>query len=118
MLKLIHIVFVLTSFTSFIIRVALSQFQPAILKKKIIKIAPHIIDTLLLLSGIALVFHGNWLSDEYGWIVSKILVLILYVVFGVMTMRTTGGKRWLAFAAAIGSFIYIFVVAISKHGFI
>ena len=118
MIKLIHIVFVFMSFASFISRVTLLQLKPEVLQNKMVKIAPHIIDTLLLLSGITLVIHGNWLSGEYGWIISKIIVLILYIVFGVITMRTTGSKRWLAFAASVGCFVYIFVVAISKHGFI
>ncbi len=118
MLKLIHIVFILTSFGSFIVRMALSELKPEILQRKLFKIAPHVIDTLLLLTGIVLVFQGRWLEGEYGWIISKFLVLLLYVIFGVTAMRHTGAARWLAFVAAIACFAYIFVVAISKQGFI
>nr|WP_305909284.1 SirB2 family protein [Methylomarinum sp. Ch1-1]MDP4522185.1 SirB2 family protein [Methylomarinum sp. Ch1-1] len=94
------------------------QFNAELLQRKLFKIAPHIIDTLLLLSGIALVFQGNWLAGEYGWIISKLIVLVLYIAFAIMTMRSSGNKRWLAFAAAVASFILIFVIAITKQGFI
>ncbi|MCK5477355.1 MAG: SirB2 family protein [Methylococcales bacterium] len=118
MIKLIHIIFIFSSFASFTSRFALSIFKPAILQKKIVKIAPHIIDTLLLISGATLVFQGNWLEGEFGWILSKFILLLAYIVFGVMAMRCKGPKRWLAFVGAIACFIYIFIIAITKNGFI
>ncbi len=118
MIKLIHLIFIVTSFASFNARIAFSVFKPGILQNKIIKIAPHVIDTLLLLSGITLIFQGNWLAGEYGWIISKFILLLGYIAFGVMAMRMEGAKRWLAYTAAIACFVYIFVIAITKHGFI
>jgi uncharacterized membrane protein SirB2 len=117
MIKLIHIIFILTSLASFIARIALSVFKPSILQIKIFKIAPHIIDTVLLVSGIALVIQGNWLEGEFGWILSKLILLLVYIVFGVMAMRFSNYKRWLAFTGAITCYIFIFMIAITKNGF-
>lgn len=114
----IHIVFALLSFISFVARVALSQFKPEMLTVKIFKIAPHVIDTFLLLSGVTLVINGNWIaSGNYGWILSKFMVLLAYIGLGVLTMRSTGTKRWGAFAGALICYGYILSVAITKHGF-
>ena len=118
MIKSIHIIFIFISFASFFSRFALSIFKPELLQKKIIKIAPHIIDTLLLISGVTLVFQGNWLAGDFGWILSKIILLISYILLAVMAMRLKGSKRWFAFAAAVACYVYIFIIAISKHGFI
>ncbi|MCK4841469.1 MAG: SirB2 family protein [Methylococcales bacterium] len=118
MIKLIHIIFIFTSFISFFSRVTLSVFKPAILQNKIIKIAPHVIDTILLVSGIVLVIQGNWLDGEFGWILSKFILLLCYIILGVMAMRLNGAKRWVAFAGAIACYVYIFIIAISKTGFI
>lgn len=118
MIKLIHLIFIMTSLASFIARIAFSVFKPDILQNKIIKIAPHIIDTILLVSGITLIIQGNWLEGEYGWIISKFILLLGYIALGVMAMRMKGAKRWLAFTAAIACFVYIFVIAITKNGFI
>ena len=95
----IHIIFVLLSFISFVARVALSEFKPEILTAKIFKIAPHVIDTLLLLSGITLVFNGNWIaSGNYGWIISKFMVFGLYwlrcVHHAFHRCETLGGFCW------------------------
>jgi len=118
MIKLIHIVFIFSSFISFTGRIALSVFKPSLLQNKLIKIAPHVIDTLLLLSGITLVVQGNWLAGEFGWIISKFILLLAYIGLGVMAMRCNGIKRWIAFAAAVACFISIFIIAITKQGFI
>jgi len=106
-LKSIHLFFVVLSFASFTGRMGLTQIKPEWLQKKWLKIAPHIIDTCLLLSGVALVFYGQWLDKEHGWIISKLIILIAYVILGVIAMRSQGMKRWLAFCAAIACFISI-----------
>ena len=64
MIKLIHIIFIFISFASFISRFSLSFLKPDILQHKLIKIAPHVIDTILLLSGLALVIQGNWIEGK------------------------------------------------------
>jgi uncharacterized membrane protein SirB2 len=113
----IHIIFVLSSFISFVGRVILSELKSELLSNKIFKIAPHLIDTALLVSGIGLIIHGNWIaSGNYGWIITKFMALIVYIALGVLTMRCSGTQRWLAFAGAIICYGYIFSVAITKHG--
>ena len=118
MLKDTHMLFILLSVGGFITRIMLVQFKPAWLQPKIAKIAPHVIDTILLLSGIGLVFQGNWMAGEFGWILTKLVMLCAYIGFGVMAMRSTGIKRWAAFVLALACFGYIISVAVTKHGFI
>ena len=118
MLKSLHMLFILLSVGSFISRIMLAQFKPDTLRIKVLKIAPHVIDTILLLTGIGLVFQGNWIAGEYGWIITKLVMLIAYIGFGVMAMRSTGIKRWTAFVLALACFSYIISVAVTKHGFI
>ena len=117
MIKIIHLTFIFLSIFSFVGRVILSETQPAILKQKALKIAPHVIDTLLLVSGITLVFQGGWLSTDYGWIIAKIVALIGYIGLGVVVMRNRGTVRWLAFVGAMACFVYIGIVAVTKNAF-
>ena len=117
MIKIFHLTFILLSIFSFVGRVILSETHPAILKQKAFKIAPHVIDTLLLLSGITLVFQGGWLSSDYGWIIAKIVALMGYIGLGVVVMRNRGTTRWLAFVGAMACFVYIGMVAVTKNAF-
>lgn len=118
MIKSIHMLFAILSVSGFISRIMLAEFKPTLLQAKLAKIAPHIIDTLLILTGLTLVFQGNWLAGEYGWIISKIIILLVYIGLGVLAMRNTDMKRWGYFVGALACFGYILFIAISKHGFI
>ena len=117
-MKHLHLLFVVLTISSFVTRLLLAEFKPAILQNKALKILPHIIDTVLLLSGLALVFQGNWLDGDFGWIISKIVLLVAYVGLGVVAMHSSGIKRWIAFAGAIAAFITIGMIAVTKHGLI
>lgn len=118
MLKLLHIVLIFTSLASFLARVALAEFKPETLQHPLSKIAPHVLNTLLLLSGVALILTGGWLDGDFGWIISKFIVLLAYIALGVVCIYQQGVKRWLAFAGALLCFVGIFVIAITKQGFI
>ncbi|MDO9105405.1 MAG: SirB2 family protein [Methylovulum sp.] len=115
MIKILHLTFILMSVVSFVGRVIISETQPALLKQKLFKIAPHIIDSALLLSGIALVFQGQWLSTEHGWIIAKLCALVVYIGLSIVVMRNRGTTRWLAFSGAMLCFAYIGIVAVTKN---
>jgi uncharacterized membrane protein SirB2 len=115
MIKALHLTFILLSVLSFVGRVVISETQPAILKRKLFKIAPHVIDSVLLLSGIFLVFQGQWLATSYAWILAKLFMLLVYIGLGIIVMRSRGRIRWLAFAGAMLCVVYIGIVAATKN---
>ncbi len=115
MIKMLHLTFVLLSISSFVGRILLAKIRPQMLQQKWLKIGPHIVNTLLLITGITLVFQGQWLSGEYGWIVAKIIALLGYIGLGTVAIKRSGTLRWLAFVGAVACFVYIAMVAVSKH---
>ena len=117
MLKTLHIIFILLSLGSFIGRVILSEIKPILLELKAIKIAPHIINSFLIVSGFSLVFQGGWLSSDFGWIIAKLVALLAYIALGILVLRLKGQNKWLAFAAAMLCLAYIGAVAVTKNSF-
>lgn len=117
MLKHIHLLFVVIVVLVFVGRVYLAQFKPELLANKWIKLGPHILAAVLLFSGIGLVFQGNWLAGDYGWIVAKVVLMLVFIALGILTIKSQGEKRWLAFAGALFSVIYIVKIAITKQVF-
>lgn len=86
------------------------------LQMKVTRIAPHIIDTLFLLSGIALVstLHLNAFSEP--WLLAKFVGLIGYIVLGTIAIKRgpTLKIRIVAFVGALAVFAYIAGVAVAK----
>lgn len=115
MIKLLHLSFILLSISSFVGRVILSETQPLLLKQTLFKVAPHIINGVLLLTGFILVFQGHWMSIEHNWITAKLIAVIVYIALGILVMRQRGMLRWLAFTGAMLCFAYIGMVAVTKN---
>ncbi|MGZ5054795.1 MAG: SirB2 family protein [Methylobacter sp.] len=118
MIKFFHLAFILLSISSFVGRVYCAEKRPEMLEQKWIKIGPHVINSLLLLTGFALVFQGSWLSADYGWIIAKLVALVAYVGLGIVAIKSQGDLRWKAFAGALACFVYIAAVAVTKSAFI
>ncbi len=116
-MKHLHLLFVALAVAGFVARVLAAEYKPELLQEKWLKVAPHVLATLLLLTGLVLVFQGGWLDGDYGWIIAKIVGLLTYIGLGVVAMRSQGQRRWLATGGAFLSLIYIAKVAITKQIF-
>lgn len=114
--KHIHMLCAVISIISFIIRGALAIKGSAILQKKWIRITPHIIDTLLILSAIGLMVSIQQYPFVNGWLTAKLLGLIVYIFLGVVTLKIAKSQpvRIAAYLLAIVTFGYIASVAITK----
>ncbi len=115
MIKLFHLIFALLTITAFVTKFYLSEARSELLQEKAFKIAPHIISSLLLLSGVILASQGYGLAVGYGWLVAKLIAVAGFIALGILTMRFEGQKRWLAFAGAIACFLYVGMVAVTKN---
>jgi uncharacterized membrane protein SirB2 len=115
-IRLLHIVCASISITLFVLRGALQFCGVNWRRWRVLRIAPHVNDTVLLGAAIALA----WISHQYPWqqpwLGAKVLALLLYIVLGHMAFRI-GAPVWrqaLAFGAAVATVAYIVTVAISR----
>ena len=114
--KHIHMLCAAISIIGFIIRGGLRIKNSTVLQKKWIRIAPHIVDTLLLLSAIGLMFSIGQYPFVNSWLTAKLIGLLVYVFLGVVTMRIakTQSLRIGSYLLAIATFFYIASVAVTK----
>ena len=113
-IKQSHVLLAYVTALGFVARAALSFVGSDLLGKKLLKIAPHVIDTLLLVLGIwlAVALHHAVLS---GWLAAKLVGLIAYIGFGVLTLRGTGALKMVGLLGALLSLAYIFSVAFTRN---
>ncbi len=88
-----------------------------LLRQRWVKIVPHIIDTLLLLSAIGLAVWSSQYPFQQPWLTAKLCALVGYIVLGVVALKRGKTKtvRSAAFAGAAMLFCYIVLVAVSKN---
>lgn len=116
-LKHSHTLFVSLSIVLFIGR-ALAQFGALDWRRfKSLRVAPHVIDTLLLATAIALAFTIRQGPITHDWLTAKVIGLVLYIWLGMLTLRPTlpASRRLLAFVGALSTVGYIVAVAMTKN---
>ncbi|MDX1320186.1 MAG: SirB2 family protein [Oceanospirillum sp.] len=115
--KHIHLLTVALSLGLFTLRSVWMLLDSDKLQKRWVKIVPHIIDTLLLVSAIGLMFQIQQYPFSDGWLTAKLLGLIAYIVIGTIALKRgkTKGTRVIALVAAFGVIAYIVGVAIRHN---
>jgi len=114
MIKVLHFTLAMLTVAGFVIRAGWSFSNSELLQQKWVKIAPHVVDTLLLMLGITLAFslpEGPW----QPWLGAKLLALLGYIGFGVLTMRGVGATKVLGLSGALLCIAYLFGVAYTQQ---
>ncbi|NBC22399.1 MAG: hypothetical protein GVY21_02875 [Gammaproteobacteria bacterium] len=113
-IKSLHIALAYLTVAGFIIRGVWAITDSPLRDERWVKTAPHVVDTLLLSLGAVLAFRLG-VSPLSGWLAAKLLGLLAYVGFGVVTMRgRSKAVQMVGFAGALIAVLYIFAVALSR----
>jgi uncharacterized membrane protein SirB2 len=112
---LLHVSAVTLSGIFFFVRGIWMLQESKLLQTKAVKILPHIIDTVLLLSAFTLAYLLSTYPFSESWLTAKLIALIVYIGLGVFTLRgKTKAIRSAAFVAALLTFAYIIGVALTR----
>lgn len=85
---------------------ALLQGRPA-------RVLPHVIDTILFVSGLLLAITLHGVFYQQPWLVGKLLAVVFYIVLGAIALRPGRSRaaRSVALFLALCIFAYIVLVA-------
>jgi len=117
-LKTLHVGAVVLSLAGFMARGALMLAGSPLLERRFTRIAPHVVDTVLLASAIALAWQiGQWPFVDH-WLTAKVLALVAYIGLGTLALRRarTRSRRthFLALVGALVAATYIVAVALTR----
>ncbi|MGO1247613.1 MAG: SirB2 family protein [Oceanisphaera sp.] len=119
-IKHAHMMFAIISITLFMLRAWLAIPSPDRIQNKLLKIAPHVIDTILLALGIWLAVLSSQIPfGNSPWLTAKVVGLVVYIIVGTIAIKRgkTHKQRLIATLIAIATFAYIYGAAISKSPF-
>jgi uncharacterized membrane protein SirB2 len=116
-LKSVHIGCAVLSGSGYFIRGLWMMRESPWLQKKWVKVAPHIIDTTLLVSALALTIQIQQYPFVHNWLTAKVVALLAYIVLGTIGIKRgkTRNIRIAAWLAAMGIFLYIVSVALTRQ---
>jgi len=115
-LKAVHVGSAILSIAGFVLRgVWMLQGSP-LLKARAARILPHVVDTVLLVSAIALALRIAQYPFVHAWLSAKVLALLAYIVLGSIALKYGRSRRVraLSYGMALAVFLYIVAVAIAR----
>ncbi len=117
LVKHVHVTCVVLSGAGFALRGAWMLTDSPLIRHRLTRIVPHIVDTLLLGSAITLVVLAGWYPTTHAWVAAKIVALVVYIVLGTVALKRgrTRAVRIVALAGALATFAYIVSVAIARN---
>lgn len=109
-IKQLHVTAAVVSIVLFIIRAYWSVKGSALLQSGFARIAPHIIDTILLLAGIYLATVIGW---HQFWLVAKVIGIILYIAVGTYAIKRGKTPQIRATFAVVAVIIFLYIVGVA-----
>jgi uncharacterized membrane protein SirB2 len=116
LLKNVHVACVVTTIVLFLVRGAWMIQGTLRDKGRWVRVAPHVIDTVLLASAIAMVILLGQYPGTAGWLTAKVIGLVVYILLGTIALKRgkTLPVRITAFAGALATFAYVVSVALTR----
>ena len=115
-LKLLHVVFAAATLLGFLLRGYWMITESDLLRSRMTRIAPHIVDTLFLATGIGMLLATSLNPFAHSWLMAKFAGLVLYVLLGTLAIKrgSNQGIRIGALIAALATFAYIVGVGLTR----
>jgi len=112
-IKLFHISTVFISFLFFTTRFYWMIAKPSLLKAPWVKIFPHVVDSLLLISAIVLTIQISQYPFVDAWLTSKVLALLAYIIIGNIALKRGKSKPIRIVAGIISILIFLFMISVA-----
>jgi len=115
-LKAIHVGCAFVSIAGFALRGYWMVKDSPLLQRRLVKVLPHIVDTVLLACAAGMLVLLGTSPLKLDWLTAKILALLAYIALGMVALRFGRGKgvRCTAFVLALACAGYIFTAAYTK----
>ena len=116
LLKALHVATVVLSGTLFFVRGVWVLTGSARSNQRWTRIVPHVVDSVLLLSAIALMVIIRQYPFVHAWLTIKVIAVLIYIGLGMIAIRhgKRNHTRIVAWILALLIFAYI-VVAALRH---
>ncbi|NIF20123.1 SirB2 family protein [Candidatus Pantoea multigeneris] len=119
LIKNLHILTVFITVSLFLLRFYWQRTGSVMLQRRWVRIAPHINDTFLLLTGVLLVLitHFYPFSPQGSWLTEKLIAVIIYIALAsvALSRRQRSTKtRWVGGVVALLAVMVVIDLAVTK----
>lgn len=115
-LKVVHVSCVAVSGAGFVVRGALMLAGSPLPGARLVRVAPHVVDSVLLASGIAMAALARLSPLAHPWLATKLALLVVYIALGSLALNygRTRSVRIACLAGALACFGFMVSVALYR----
>ena len=113
-LKALHAGCAYLSITGFVARYLMMLAGSELLRARVVRVLPHVVDTVLLVSAIALAWQLSASPLRDAWLAAKIGALLGYIVIGAVALRYGRSRRLRAVSGIVAIAIFAFIVSVAR----
>jgi len=116
-LKHLHVACVVLSGLGFALRGWWMLNDSPLLRARLTRVVPHVVDTLLLGSALLMAWQSSQYPFAQGWLTAKFFGLLAYILCGTMALKRarTRGRRVVFLVLALLAYAYIVGVALTRN---
>ncbi|MGB8545061.1 MAG: SirB2 family protein [Azonexus sp.] len=116
-LKHLHVTCVVLSGLGFALRGWWMLNDSSLLRARLTRVVPHVVDTLLLGSALLMAWQSSQYPFAQGWLTAKFFGLLAYILCGTMALKRarTKGRRVVFLVLALLAYAYIVGVALARN---
>ncbi|MFZ1899301.1 MAG: SirB2 family protein [Azonexus sp.] len=116
-LKHLHVTCVVLSGLGFALRGWWMLNDSPLLRARLTRVVPHVVDTLLLGSALLMAWQSSQYPFAQGWLTAKFFGLLAYILCGTMALKRarTKGRRVVFLVLALLAYAYIVGVALARN---
>ena len=116
LIKHLHMLLALLSIAGFLLRGILMLIESNLLNRSSMRRLPHVVDTFLLATGVAMAWHAQFYPFvNSSWLSAKMLALLAYIGFGMIALKHGRNKVIRSLAFAIASCCGFLMIAIAMQ---
>jgi uncharacterized membrane protein SirB2 len=112
-LRALHMTCAGLSIAGFVIRFVWMLMDSPASQARAAKIVPHVVDTLLLVSAIALVSIIGF-NRNAAWLSAKIACLVVYIVLGTFALKRGRTKGMRAVCGVLAIVVFAFIASVAR----
>jgi len=115
-IKHMHMLFAVISLLAFLARSGMKFSNSALLDNKMVKVLPHVNDTLLLVCGVSLAVIAGLNPMVHMWLAAKLFLLLVYIACGMFVLKwsTNNLQRSFGVLVALCCFAGMGMLAVAK----
>ena len=114
-LKTVHMTSAALSIAGFVLRYTWMVRDSPLRRLRVVKVVPHIVDTVLLASAVALAWQIGVAPWNAGWLGYKTVALFVYVGLGMVALRFGRTRRARILAGALAILMFASIVWVARY---